>query len=355
MANGGSIKLKLSNPARVSYFFISATLVLVGLLHMATPLLGALFGYFALTNLHFVKRWGKWPAIILFLILLAGLSYALVHFTRHTVRALPKIADEVVPSVIHWAEHYHITLPFDDYDSLKAAVVDAVKSQANYLASAAKFARGATTQVLYVVVGLVVAIGVFLNPRLERGGAGQPRSPNLYSLCCAGIEERFSAFYRSFATVMGAQIIISAINTIFTAAFVTAVHLPHAWVVIGGTFLCGMLPVVGNLVSNSVVVGLALTRSPGLALTALIFLIVIHKLEYFLNSKIVGDRIQTPLWLTLLGLIIGERLMGVPGMILAPVVLNYLRLEGSKIEVPDSASPQDWQPVDKVAAEVTRL
>jgi predicted PurR-regulated permease PerM len=126
-------------------------------------------------------------------------------------------------------------------------------------------------------------------------------------------------------------------------------------VVIGGTFLCGMLPVVGNLVSNSVVVGLALTRSPGLALTALIFLIVIHKLEYFLNSKIVGDRIQTPLWLTLLGLIIGERLMGVPGMILAPVVLNYLRLEGSKIEVPDSASPQDWQPVDKVAAEVTRL
>ena len=42
----------------------------------------------------------------------------------------------------------------------------------------------------------------------------------------------------------------------------------------------------------------------------------------------------------LLGLILGERLMGVPGMILAPVVLNYLRLEGSKIEVTETSARQ---------------
>jgi len=60
---------------------------------------------------------------------------------------------------------------------------------------------------------------------------------------------------------------------------------------------------------------------------------VIHKLEYFLNSKIVGWRIHNPLWLTLLGLIIGERLLGIPGMILAQVVLNYVRLEMSKIPI----------------------
>jgi len=39
------------------------------------------------------------------------------------------------------------------------------------------------------------------------------------------------------------------------------------------------------------------------------------------------------MWLTLLGLIVGERLMGIPGMILAPVVLNYLKLEGSQVAV----------------------
>jgi len=103
--------------------------------------------------------------------------------------------------------------------------------------------------------------------------------------------------------------------------------------VIGVTFLCGLIPVVGNLVSNTIIVGVGITVSPKTALVALIFLIVIHKLEYFLNSKIVGDRIRNPFWLTLLALLIGERLLGIPGMILAPVVLHYIRTEASHIEV----------------------
>jgi predicted PurR-regulated permease PerM len=70
-----------------------------------------------------------------------------------------------------------------------------------------------------------------------------------------------------------------------------------------------------------------------MAITCLVFLVVVHKLEYFLNSKIVGDRIRNPFWLTLLGLILGEKLMGIPGMILAPVVLNYIKVEASRIKV----------------------
>jgi predicted PurR-regulated permease PerM len=339
MANGGSNKQPLLTPAQVSYLIFAGTIILAGVLHMATPLLGALFGYFALTKLNFTKRWGKWPAILMFLILVAGVFYGVGHFIRHLVRSAPKIVDEVVPSVLQWAQRYHIELPFDDYDSLKTTVMETAKSQGNYLASAAKFVRGATTEMLYIVVGLIVAIAVFVNPRLERGREAQPMRNNLYSLCCEAIEKRFTIFYRSFATVMGAQIIISGINTIFTTIFVTTTQLRHAWLVIPGTFLCGLLPVVGNLISNSVIVGIALTHSPGLALAALIFLIIVHKCEYFLNSKIVGDRIRTPLWMTLLGLIIGEKLMGIPGMILAPVVLNYLRLEGSNTEVRDVESP----------------
>jgi predicted PurR-regulated permease PerM len=57
-------------------------------------------------------------------------------------------------------------------------------------------------------------------------------------------------------------------------------------------------------------------------------------LEYFLNSKIVGWRIHNPLWLTLLALVVGERLLGVPGMILAPVILYYIKLETSAIKGP---------------------
>ena len=58
------------------------------------------------------------------------------------------------------------------------------------------------------------------------------------------------------------------------------------------TFLCGLLPIIGNLMSNTLIIAVGFTISPKLALVALIFLVVIHKLEYFLNSKIIGDRIK---------------------------------------------------------------
>ena len=74
-----------------------------------------------------------------------------------------------------------------------------------------------------------------------------------------------------------------------------------------------------------------------LGIAALVFLIVVHKLEYFLNSKIIGQWIRNPVWLTLIGLVIGERLMGIPGLVLAPVVLNYIRVEMLKVEMPPRA------------------
>jgi predicted PurR-regulated permease PerM len=105
------------------------------------------------------------------------------------------------------------------------------------------------------------------------------------------------------------------------------------------TFLCGLLPVIGNIISNTIIVGIAFTVSPQFAGWALLFLVVIHKLEYFLNSKIIGSRIKHPMWLTLLALIFGERLLGITGIILAPVVLHFVRVEASKFKVSPKETP----------------
>jgi len=332
MANASLTNRILAAPVRVSYWFMVGALVLAGWLHLATPFLAGLFSYLALTKLYLLKHRSKWVAVALFLILVSALADGLGYLVNRTVRDVPEIADKSIPSVIHWARQYQIELPFTDYDSLKERALEIVKGEVHYLGSFAKFARGATTQIVLLIVGCAIAIGAFLNPRFELDREQNVLPHNLYSLCCDAIAARFATFYRSFATVMGAQIVISAINTVLTAIFVVSVHLPYAVVVIGATFLCGLLPVVGNLVSNTIVVGIGFTVSPKMALAALIFLVLIHKLEYFLNSKIVGARIRNPFWLTLLALILGERLMGVPGMILAPVVLNYIKMEASTIQ-----------------------
>jgi predicted PurR-regulated permease PerM len=320
-----------AKPARFSFYFMLSLLVLVVGLHLATPLLAALFTYLALSRLTFFKKGGKWLAVAIILVLLAGAAYGLGYVINQTVRSLPEIADKSIPSIIDWAKGYGIELPFTDYESLKDAAMESVKGEARYLGSVAKFARGAASEFLLLIAGCVVAISVFLNPSFELGRTPGVAPRNLYSLCSEAIAARFTALYQSFVTVMGAQLIISAINTVLTGIFVFSVHLPYAPVVIGMTFLCGLLPVVGNLISNTIVVMIGFTVSPRMALIGLIFLVVVHKLEYFLNSKIVGWRIRNPLWLTLLALIIGERLLGVPGMILAPVVLNYIKLEAERI------------------------
>jgi len=306
-------------------------LVLV-LLRLPVPLIAALFTYLALSRMNWSKLGGKWTAVSLFAIAFLAVVYALGYFVHQTAHALPEIADKAIPSMIDTAQHYGIQLPFTDYDSLKDVAFDTVKSQVKYLGSFARFAQGAGSHILFLLVGSIVAVSLFLNPRFETGTAVS--RDNLYTRYCAAISDRFAILYQSFETIMGAQVIISAINTLLTAIFVLAVHLPYGVVIIGVSFLCGLIPVIGNLVSNTIIVGIGFTVSPKMALAALIFLVVIHKLEYFLNSKIVGWRIHNPLWLTLLALLIGERLMGLPGMILAPVVLNYIKLEASAVRPP---------------------
>jgi predicted PurR-regulated permease PerM len=319
----------MTRAARFSYLFIFGIILLAGVTHLTTPLVTVLFAYFGLRRLNFVRR--KWLAVLFFLVVVAATLSVFGYLIRQAFIALPKIAAESIPPMITYAQSHGIDLPFSDVESLKASIVEMMKDEFLFVGN---FARTATTQIIFILIGIVVAVSLFLNPRVEKY-SDNPKEPNLFVAITDEIRIRFQLFYRSFETVMGAQILISAINTFLTAMFVLAVSLKHGTVVIGLTFLCGLLPIVGNLISNSIIVGIAFTISPRVAILALGFLVALHKFEYFLNSKIIGDRIKNPVWLTLLALIIGERFMGIPGMILAPVVLNYIKVEASRLPPPD--------------------
>ena len=324
----------MSVPTKISYGVLVATLILAAWLHLGPVLLAALFSYFALRKLHAGTN-RKWLSFILFLICFVGIAYAAGYFGRAAWRALPEVADSSIPSATAWAEKRNIELPFTDFETLKSFLIEQLKAEIHYLNNVAHFAGAATTLFVLIAIGIVVAVSLFFHSSLDRHAPAAPKTgaSSLYDVTAAEIASRFQDFYRSFETVMGAQIIISSINTVLTAIFVLIIGLPHAAVVIGVTLLCGLLPIVGNLISNTIIVFLSATISAKSAIVALIFLVAIHKLEYFLNSKIIGGWIRNPVWLTLIGLIIGEVVMGIPGMVLAPVVLNYLRVELSKIEV----------------------
>ncbi len=320
----------MSLPTRLSYLFIALLIIAAGWLRLATPLVTVLFCFFALHMFAIGGR--KWLSVTLFLILLSGAGVGFYFFIQHSYKAMPEIAEKTIPVVLEWTEKKGIELPFTDYASLKALAIDTVKKE---LDGIGKYAGVALIQLAAVIIGVVVAVSLFINSRFDLETDKPAQSNNLYTLTATEITQRFATFYESFATVMGAQIVISAINTVLTSGFLFWNDLPYAKVLVGVTFLCGLVPIIGNLISNTLIVGVAFTMpdGPRMALFALIFLVVLHKTEYFLNSKIIGDRIRNPMWLTLIGLVLGEKLMGIPGMILAPVILHYIKVEAKRSRV----------------------
>ena len=149
-------------------------------------------------------------------------------------------------------------------------MVGMLGEEANYLRNVANVAKATTTHVVFSILGIVAAASLFFKTGLDPYRGTHRVKNNLYSICCDQVSRRFRDFYRSVATVMGAQITISLINTALTAIFLMAVHVPHAPLLIAVTFLCGLVPIVGNLVSNIVIVFVGLTVSLKLAISALL-------------------------------------------------------------------------------------
>jgi predicted PurR-regulated permease PerM len=147
------------------------------------------------------------------------------------------------------------------------------------------------------------------------------------------MQERVVRVGEAFRRVVFAQTRISAINTLLTALYLfvalrlAGVHLPLAKTVLVITFLVGLLPVVGNLVSNTIIVILSLSVSLPVAIASLIFLVVIHKFEYFLNAHMIGARVHAHAWELLLAMLVMEAVFGIPGLIAAPIYYAYVKDE----------------------------
>jgi predicted PurR-regulated permease PerM len=145
--------------------------------------------------------------------------------------------------------------------------------------------------------------------------------------------ERLRRLEAAFELIVFAQVKISAINTALTGLYLLAalplfgVRLPFAGTLVAVTFVTGLLPVVGNLLSNAVIVVTSLSVSVWVAVASLAFLVVVHKLEYLINARIVGGEIRAAAWEILLALFAFEAAFGVPGVVMAPIVYAYAKGE----------------------------
>lgn len=206
-------------------------------------------------------------------------------------------------------------------DELRASMGELARKHSEQLQLAGK----ATLLVFgRILIGLIIGMMVALAH--ERGSAREGPLAQALALRC----ERLA---RSFREIVFAQGKIAAVNTAFTMVFLMVAmplagfHLPLAKTLVVVTFVVGLLPVVGNLISNSLIVVSALSVSPVAALIALVFLVLLHKLEYFLNARIVGGQIRAKAWELLLAMLVLEAAFGMAGVVAAPIYYAWLKAE----------------------------
>jgi predicted PurR-regulated permease PerM len=256
--------------------------------------------------------------------LIAAAVVGMIAFMRSEAGSFPallqkmaEIIDSARSSLPPWLVH---SLP-EGSEELHVSVTAWLREHATELRS-----MGAETLrvVVHVVIGMIIGAMLALREAVD----GTSQRPLAYALSAQA-----SKLGDAFRRVVFAQVRISMINTAFTAIYLAIVlplfgiNLPFTKTMIVITFVAGLLPVVGNLISNTVIVVVSLGYSIEVAIASLVFLIVIHKLEYFLNARIIGSRIRSHAWELLIAMLAMEAAFGLAGVAAAPIYYAYVKSE----------------------------
>ena len=316
-----------------AWLLMAAALVLVLRLHLLTALLAGLL-VFELVHIiapfierRIYSRGHRMIAVALLATVIVGLITAavigIVAFVRSegSVSGLLDRMAEILDRARNELPPWMVSRLPDDVEDIRGAVTDWLREHAGELRLA-----GAETlrAVVHILVGMIIGSMLALREAVD----GTSQKP-----LARALSERALRLGDAFRRVVFAQVRISAINTVFTAIYLAivlplmGVQLPFVKTMIAITFVAGLLPVIGNLISNTVIVVISLAYSPVMALASLAFLVIIHKLEYFLNAKIIGTRIHSRAWELLVAMLVMEAAFGLPGVAAAPIYYAYAKAE----------------------------
>jgi predicted PurR-regulated permease PerM len=261
-------------------------------------------------------------SIVITLIALAGVGIA--SFLRGSGESVPALIQRMAEIIDNSRERLpawlFAYLP-TDAEQLRVTVVQWLQSHTKtFQVAGADIGR----TLAHILIGMVVGALLSLEVAIARTGHGP---------LAIAIAERATRLSHAFRRVVFAQIWISAFNTTLTALYLAlvlpmfGVNLPFTKTLILVTFVAGLLPILGNLISNTVIFVVSLSQSLFVALASLGYLIIIHKLEYFLNARIIGGHIRARAWELLIAMLVMEAAFGIPGLIAAPIYYAYVKDE----------------------------
>ena len=331
---------KYNFPVIASYFLAAAALLVAmqagllaalysgllvySLVHLLAPVLGKQIDS-QRARIIAVAILGTFIVLILILMVWSGLSFFLSEAGSVHV-LLKKMADLIEQSRAQIPDWLAVYLP-RGADDLREMLTSWMREHA---VDAKHLGEQTGRTIVHLLAGMVIGAlaALYDTTRVHH-----------YLPLSAALHQRVVNLHQAFRQMVFAQVRIAAINAFFTGIFLSVllpmagITLPFVKTLILLTFIAGLLPVIGNLISNTVIVIISLAHSLPTAMFSLIFLVTIHKLEYFLNAKIIGMQINARAWELLGAMLMMEALFGIPGVIAAPVFYAYLKTELSNSDL----------------------
>ena len=314
---------------KVAWAAMGGALFLVLQLHLLPALLAGLLVFSlihsmagALAGKSLSHHKAKLVSLSIIAVVVIGASAAIVlvllAFLHGRLGHLPTLLDHMAGIIESARDRFGWQSWIPATEDLKALLAHTLRGHAGEIQrTGGELGRG----LLHALIGIVIgAIGAFEMRR--------PEGPLSRSL-----QERLARLSDAFQRVVFAQVRISLLNTTVTAVYLLValplfgVTLPLRKTLVLITFVFGLIPVLGNLLSNAAIVVMSLGYSLPVAIASLVFLVVIHKLEYFLNARIVGRQIRAAAWELLVVMLVFESAFGIAGVVAAPIYYAYLKRE----------------------------
>jgi predicted PurR-regulated permease PerM len=329
-----------NHPYLVGYAFLIGLAVTFAVTHLMVFAISFLFMYFIsdfmTRDVHrlipFVPKALLFS--VLYILVISGIILITYKVVPMMLKNFPELSSQLQVQIVKElkeASHRWDLPAYIDVEELKRSILKASTTILQFLANS-------LTPLYKGVVQFIFALAINLFFYFESTKVKEALTRDRHSLMTfiyTFIEMRLMIFYIYFRRVMGGQVIIALINTAISSVVIFALDLRHPFLMIFVVFFCGLFPVVGNLMSNSVLTinAFVATGTWG-TIICLILLIGIHKLEYILNSRIIGGIVHLPMAISLGALIFSEVLLGISGLILAIPLVLFVRHEFEHIRGP---------------------
>jgi predicted PurR-regulated permease PerM len=326
-----------NHPYLVGYAFLIGLAVTFSVTHLMVFAISFLFLYFIsdfmTRDVHRIVPFAPKALLfsVLYILVITGIILISYKVMPMMLKNFPELSNQLQVQIVKQlkeASHRWDLAAYIDVDELKKSIL---KASTGIL----QFAANSLTPLYKGVIQFIfaLAINLFFYLESEQVEEALTRDPDsLMTFIFKFIQIRLMIFYVYFRRVMGGQVIIALINTVISSVVIFALDLRHPFLMIFVVFFFGLFPVVGNLMSNSILTinAFVSTGTWGMVI-CLILLIGVHKLEYILNSKIIGGIVHLPMAVSLGALIFSEVLLGIPGLILAIPLVLFFRHEFENI------------------------